>query len=137
MAQIVSLGGDWFNTIASVILVNRFTDSGLAVGAIFLARGLPPFILGPVAGVFADRFSRKSIMVATDVLHDFRAGGTRIYSEISPLRFSNLKYENGCFVIFYQREETRVDLEARPIASRTALRLNSSGSVSPFGVPGP
>ena len=68
MAQIVSLAGDWFNTIASVILVNRFTESGLAVGAIFLARGLPPFILGPIAGVFADRFSRKSIMVATDVL---------------------------------------------------------------------
>ncbi len=68
MAQIVSLAGDWFNTLASVILVNRFTDSGLAIGAIFLARGLPPFILGPIAGVFADRFSRKSILITTDVL---------------------------------------------------------------------
>jgi MFS family permease len=68
LASVVSLAGDWFNTIASVILVNRYTDSGVAVGALFLARALPPFVLGPVAGVLADRFSRKSILVTTDVL---------------------------------------------------------------------
>ncbi len=68
LAQVVSLAGDWFNTIASVILVNRYTDSGLAVGGLFLARALPPFLFGPIAGVVADRFSRKAVLIATDGL---------------------------------------------------------------------
>lgn len=68
LAQVISLTGDWFNTIASVVIVNRFSDSGLAVGGLFLARALPPFLVGPVAGVAADRFSRKAVLITTDLL---------------------------------------------------------------------
>ncbi len=68
LANVVSLTGDWFNTIASVILVNRYTDAGLAVGALFLARALPPFLFGPIAGVIADRFDRKKVLILTDML---------------------------------------------------------------------
>lgn len=67
-AQVISLFGDWFNTIATVVLVNRYTDSGLAVGTLFVARALPPFLLGPVAGVIADRFDRKKVLIAADLL---------------------------------------------------------------------
>ncbi len=70
LAAAVSFAGDWFNTIASVILVQRYTDSTTAVGLLFLARALPPFLLSPLAGVVADRFSRKKILIATDL---FRA----------------------------------------------------------------
>ncbi|MFT3893999.1 MAG: MFS transporter [Anaerolineales bacterium] len=52
LAQVISLTGDWFNTIASVIIVNRYAASGLAVGSLFIARALPPFLLGPIAGVW-------------------------------------------------------------------------------------
>lgn len=68
LAQVVSLTGDWFNTIATVILVNRYTDSGQAVSILFLARGLPPFLFGPFAGVIADRFNRRTVMFMSDVL---------------------------------------------------------------------
>ena len=71
LAQVISLTGDWFNTIASVIIVNRYSASGLAVGGLFIARALPPFLLGPVAGVVADRFDRRKVLVVSDVL---RAG---------------------------------------------------------------
>jgi MFS family permease len=71
LAALVSMMGDWFNTIASVILVNRYTDSGVAVGALFLARALPPFLMGPFAGVIADRFNRKTILIATDLARAF------------------------------------------------------------------
>ncbi len=71
LAQVISLTGDWFNTIASVIIVNRYTASGLAVGGLFIARALPPFLLGPVAGVVADRFDRRKVLILSDVL---RAG---------------------------------------------------------------
>jgi MFS family permease len=71
LAQVISLTGDWFNTIASVIIVNRYSASGLAVGGMFMARALPPFLLGPVAGVVADRFDRRKVLILSDLL---RAG---------------------------------------------------------------
>ncbi len=71
LASVVSFAGDWFNTIASVILVNRYLDSTTAVGLLFVARALPPFFLGPIAGVIADRFNRKTILIFTDLLRVF------------------------------------------------------------------
>lgn len=71
LAQVISLTGDWFNTIALVIIVNRYSASGLAIGGLFIARALPPFLLGPVAGVVADRFDRRKVLILSDVL---RAG---------------------------------------------------------------
>lgn len=68
LAAVISFAGDWFNTIATVILVNRYTDSTTAVGVLFIARALPPFLLSPVAGVAADRFNRKKILIATDLV---------------------------------------------------------------------
>lgn len=66
-AQIVSLFGDWFNYIATAALLARLTGNGLAVGGLFVVRMLAPFVMGPIAGVFADRYNRKRIMIATDV----------------------------------------------------------------------
>src|SRR5512143_1367822 len=71
LAQVISLTGDWFNTIASVIIVNRYAASGLAVGGLFIARSIPPFLLSPVAGVVADRFDRRKVLILSDLL---RAG---------------------------------------------------------------
>ena len=47
LAQVISLSGDWFNTIASVIIINRYAPSGLAVGGLFIAHALPPFCWDP------------------------------------------------------------------------------------------
>lgn len=71
LAQLVSLLGDWFNSVALVILVNRYAGSGVAVGTLFVARALPPFFFGPIAGVVADRFNRKAVLVITDILRFF------------------------------------------------------------------
>lgn len=66
--QIVSLLGDWFNLIASAALVASLTRSGFAVGGLFMVRMLAPFLASPVAGVVADRYDRKRILVWTDIL---------------------------------------------------------------------
>lgn len=65
--QIVSLLGDWFNLIASAALVTALTQSGLAVGGLFMVRMLAPFLISPVAGVVADRYNRKHVLIATDL----------------------------------------------------------------------
>src|SRR5687767_7650809 len=58
LSQVVSQLGDWFTLIASAALVARATDSYLAIGGLFLARLLLPFLLGPWAGVVAFFFLR-------------------------------------------------------------------------------
>lgn len=71
LGQIVSQAGDWFNTIALYSLILHLTGSGKAIGLLLVARFLPSVFVGATAGVIADRFSRKSIMIVTDLL---RAG---------------------------------------------------------------
>jgi MFS family permease len=68
LGQVVSQLGDWFDTIALYALLLRLTGSGRAVGLLLVARFLPSFIVGPLSGVVADRFSRRTIMILSDIL---------------------------------------------------------------------
>jgi MFS family permease len=68
LGSVVSQFGDWFNVLAAAELISRLTDSGIALSYLFLARFLPLFLFSPVAGILADRFNRKYIMVASDIL---------------------------------------------------------------------
>jgi predicted MFS family arabinose efflux permease len=71
LGQVVSQMGDWFDTIALYTIVLNLTGSGRAVGLVLVARFLPSVVMGPASGVIADRFSRRSIMIMSDVV---RAG---------------------------------------------------------------
>ena len=66
--QVVSEIGDHFNTIAVFGLVYQTTHSGFAVSGVMLARAIPMLLAGPLAGVVLDRFDRKRIMIASDLV---------------------------------------------------------------------
>lgn len=68
LGQVVSQLGDWLDTIALYTIVGHLTGSGRAIGLILVARFLPTFIIGPLSGVVADRFSRRKVMIASDLL---------------------------------------------------------------------
>ncbi len=68
LGQVVSQMGDWFNTIAIYTIILNLTGSGRDVGLLLVARFLPSFVFGPLSGVLADRFSRRSIMIVSDLL---------------------------------------------------------------------
>jgi MFS family permease len=68
--QVVSEIGDWLNNIAVLALAIQLAGAGsvgLAVATYAIARHLPLFIFGPVAGVVTDRVSRRRVMIAADV----------------------------------------------------------------------
>lgn len=67
LGQVVSQLGDWFDTLALFTLVLKLTGSGRAVGLVLVARFLPSVVLGPLSGVVADRFSRRTTMISSDV----------------------------------------------------------------------
>src|SRR5438128_12244093 len=68
LGQVVSQMGDWFDTIAVYTIALQLTGSSRSVALIMVARFLPTVVLGPGAGVIADRFSRRSIMIASDIM---------------------------------------------------------------------
>src|SRR5258706_3546451 len=68
LGQVVSQMGDWFDTIAVYTITLRLTGSSRSVALIMVARFLPSVVMGPLSGVVADRFSRRSIMITADFL---------------------------------------------------------------------
>jgi MFS family permease len=66
--QVVSEVGDHFNNIAVFSLAVGTPKAGLAVGGVMLARAIPAMLIGPVAGVVLDRFNRKHVMIASDLI---------------------------------------------------------------------
>jgi MFS family permease len=68
LGQVVSQMGDWFDTIALYTIILTLTGSARNVGLLLVARFVPSFIFGPLSGVVADRFSRRGIMILSDLL---------------------------------------------------------------------
>lgn len=72
--QFISELGNWFNFIAGLGLVRLVSDaSPMAAGLFFLARLLPFALMSPIAGTFVDRFSRRTVMIGTDMIRAFVA----------------------------------------------------------------
>ncbi|MCP2363476.1 dTMP kinase [Nonomuraea thailandensis] len=72
MAMSVCSLGDWLNLLALTALAGNLTQGdyrvqSLAVGGVFVAKMLPAVLLGPLAGVFADRFDRRLTMFCADL----------------------------------------------------------------------
>lgn len=60
--------GDWFSLLAVVALLREVRGSDpAALSGFFILKLLPFFVAGPLAGVLADRFSRKAIMILADL----------------------------------------------------------------------
>ncbi len=66
--QVISEIGDHFNNIAVFTLALHYTGSGLVVSGIMLSRAIPAILAGPVAGVVLDRWDRRRIMIASDLI---------------------------------------------------------------------
>ncbi len=68
VGQSVSVIGTWMQQVAIGWLVYRLTDSPFLLGLVgFVSQG-PVFLLAPIAGVVADRFDRRRIVIITQVL---------------------------------------------------------------------
>lgn len=68
LGQTTSLIGAWMQQLAVGWLVYRLTDSAFLLGVTaFVSQG-PIFFLAPFAGVLADRFDKRRIVIATQTL---------------------------------------------------------------------
>ena len=69
----------WFVNIATILAIELFTitilvtiyaqtESTLQAAGTMVARTMPAFLLGPVAGVLVDRFPRKNMLISMDLV---------------------------------------------------------------------
>ncbi len=68
IGQSISGLGDWAATFGLIALVYDLTGNTSSVAWILILRLVPPLFAAPIGGVFADRFSRRTIMVTCDLL---------------------------------------------------------------------
>jgi dTMP kinase len=72
-SMVFSSLGDWLGLLATTALAQQlsggsYATANFAIAGVFIARLLPAVFLGPIAGVLADRFDRRRLMVIVDIL---------------------------------------------------------------------
>ncbi|HEY2334620.1 MAG TPA: MFS transporter [Solirubrobacterales bacterium] len=66
--QLVSLSGNWMQTVAALWLILTLTGSGVAVGLTTALQFLPMLLFGAWGGLLADRFPKRKLLMVTQVL---------------------------------------------------------------------
>jgi DHA3 family macrolide efflux protein-like MFS transporter len=66
--QLISTMGSALNSLAASIYVFRLTNSTMSVGLMLMATAAPSLLVGLFAGVLVDRYDRKRIMIAADLI---------------------------------------------------------------------
>jgi MFS family permease len=75
VGQVVSLSGNWMQTVAAVWLILSLTGSGVAVGLTTALQFLPMLLFGAWGGLFADRFPKRRLLIVTQALMALPAVG--------------------------------------------------------------
>lgn len=75
VAQLVSQSGDYIFEVALLWLVLELTHSAFAVGLVVTGTILPTVIVGPILGVYIDRWDRLRTLVATNVVQGLIVAG--------------------------------------------------------------
>ena len=68
LGSLISLGGDWFLTVALLDLVLQLTGSATLASLMLLCQTLPIFLATPIAGRAVDRLDRRRLMITVDLL---------------------------------------------------------------------
>ena len=83
--QLLSSTGSSFTGVAYPLLALSLTHSPAKAGLVSFARLLPSPLLGLVAGVAADRWPRRRIMLAADVLRALSLGTLAVVVAVEPV----------------------------------------------------
>src|ERR1700675_4325489 len=65
--QLISVLGSWLQSVAQAWLVYRLTGSSFQLGLVVFIGQAPLLFLSPIGGLIADRFPRRSVVVATQL----------------------------------------------------------------------
>ena len=73
--QVISLSGNWMQTVTVLWLILSLTGSGFAVGLTTALQFLPMLLFGAYGGLLADRFPKRKLLFVTQSLMTIPAAG--------------------------------------------------------------
>jgi MFS family permease len=66
--QVISISGNWMQTVAEMWLIVQLTGSGVTVGLVAGLQFLPVLLLGAWGGLLADRLAKRRLLMLTQAL---------------------------------------------------------------------
>ena len=66
--QVISISGNWMQTVAEMWLIVQLTGSGVSVGLVAGLQFLPVLLFGAWGGVLADRLPKRTLLTCTQLL---------------------------------------------------------------------
>jgi MFS family permease len=140
IAKTGSIFGDWFNQVALAQVTLQLTHSAASMGLVLLCRTLPVVLLGPFAGPLIDRFSKKSVMLWSDLL---RALFAPVFGAAFLLQQEWMLYAGGILlgvsgILFNPAENAVLPLVVgrEDLAEANAIRSGTHGIVGILGALG-
>jgi MFS family permease len=129
--QGISLIGTWMQQLAMSWLVYRMTHSALLMGIVGFSGMIPSFLLAPFAGVLADRWNKRRVLVITQtlsMLQAFALAALVLTQTVSIWHIIPLSIFLGCVNAFdiITRQAFVPDMLERKEDLGNAIALNSS-----------
>jgi len=110
VARLISMMGDWFSLIALIAMLREVTGgSEETLAWLFIVKMLPPSLMGPMAGVIADRFSRKTILIWSDLVRFFLMLGyfaVPLFPDVATTLVLTLAFLQACGSAFFEPART-------------------------------
>ncbi len=85
--QLVSQSGDFIFDVAAIWYVLQLTGDPFKVGVAVATILLPAIFIGPIAGVYLDRFNRRDVMLASNLVQSAVAGLIGVLYSLGSLNF--------------------------------------------------
>ncbi len=85
--QLVSQSGDFIFDVAAIWYVLQLTGDPFKVGVAVATILLPAIFIGPIAGVYLDRFNRRDVMLASNLVQAAVAGMIGVLYSLGSLNF--------------------------------------------------
>lgn len=130
MGSALSNIGTWCQNIAAVILVYQMTGSTFMVGMVTVSQFLAPFLLAPLAGMVADRFDRRVILICAQLSAMLASGFLAILAfagtDAVGLVLLAIGLLGVCQAFHSPAQLTIVPLLTDPEEREVALALNST-----------
>ncbi|QDR81614.1 MFS transporter [Sporomusa termitida] len=128
--QGLSIIGTWIQNIAVSWLIYRLTDSALMLGLVAFAGQIPNFVLAPFAGVWIDRWRKRTVLIVTQIFSLAQAALLAWLTLAGQLEIGHILFLSlllGCVTAFDvpARNAISVEMMAKQEERQNAIALNS------------
>jgi Transmembrane secretion effector len=136
--QLLSALGSSFTTIAYPLLVLELTGSPAKAGLVSCARYLPAPAVGLFAGVAADRFDRKRVMIAADTVRAVAIGALAVLVAVNPVFWPIplIAFVEGAGDSFFGSAQTGALRAVVPMEQLAAAVSVQQGRIATVGLAG-